>query len=298
MDKVSVTVGLCVKNCAKTIHGALKSIVSQDYPRNSMEIVVVDGESTDGTLSIIKNYVSKTDIKISYFSDEGRGLGVARQIVVDQARGKYVIWVDGDIVLPLDYFRRQVDFMEGNPKVGATRGIEGFPQDKRSRVAILEYVSKRHYFGEKKKKTLSTFAGVYRTRAMKEVGGFDKLITGAGEDIDLTIRMRTAGWLLLLNDTKFYPKYRQTWRELWKQCQWYGYGRYYITHKSGSFEDFWAKIPPIGFISGLRNFFQAYRIAGVKIAFMLPLYAFITDVGWWFGYVKAHFDHYKPDTRK
>ena len=131
---------------------------------------------------------------------------------------------------------------------------------------------------------------------MREVGGFDKLITGAEEDIDLTIRMRAAGWLLLLNESEFYPKYRQTWRELWDQCQWYGYGGYYITHKSGSFQDFWAKIPPIGFILGLRDFFRAYRIVGIKIASMLPFHRFIKDVAWWLGYVKAHLDRYKPDT--
>jgi len=297
MDKVSVTVGLCVKNCAKTVHDALESIVSQNYPTNLMEIVVVDGKSIDGTLSIIKNYLSKTNIKTSYFSDEGNGLGVARQIVFDQARGKYVIWVDGDIVLPPDYFRRQVEFMESNPKVGATRGNVGFPQDKQSKIAVLEYVSKLHYYNDKRKKTLSTFAGVYRTQAMREVGGFDKSIIGAGEDIDLTTRMRAAGWLLLLNESEFYPKQRQTWKELWEQCQWYGCGGYYITHKSGSFEDFWAKIPPIGLILGLRDFFRAYRVAGIKIAFMLPFYRFIKDIAWWFGYVKAYFDHYKPDVR-
>ena len=46
------------------------------------------------------------------------GLGVARQIVVDKACGKYIVWVDDDVTLPKDFVRKQVGYMEQNPHVG------------------------------------------------------------------------------------------------------------------------------------------------------------------------------------
>lgn len=289
---VRITIGICVKNCFDTVIDALESVVTQNYPRKLMEIIVVDGESTDGTLSVVKSYLSKMNIKTLFLSDKGRGLGTARQMVVDKASGKYIIWVDGDIVLPPNYFSKQISFMENNPQVGATRGIERIQPSKQSKVALLEYASKLRYYTEKEKDVLSTFGGVYRTQAIKKIGGFDKLIKGAQEDIDAAIRMNKAGWRLSLNDSEFYPKYKQTWKELFRQYMWYGYGGYYISRKHGDFKSALARIPLFGFFIGLYEIRTVYQVLGFQIAIGLPIYKFLRDIAWWIGYIKGHFNTY------
>ena len=50
--KPKVTVGMCVKNCAATIKEAIESVLNQDFPHELMELIIVDGNSEDETLSI------------------------------------------------------------------------------------------------------------------------------------------------------------------------------------------------------------------------------------------------------
>ena len=119
---MKITVGVCVKNSERTIKGAIDGILNQNYPREQMQVIIVDGCSTDRTLPIIKNMISETDMSVEILSDKGKGLGAARQTVVDNAKGDYIVFVDGDVELQEDFVQKQVDFMEKNPKVAAAVG--------------------------------------------------------------------------------------------------------------------------------------------------------------------------------
>jgi glycosyltransferase involved in cell wall biosynthesis len=114
-----VTIGLCVKNAAKNVKTALNSISIQDYPHQFLKIVIVVDGSSDNTLSLASEFAQKTDIPTIVTFNDDKGLGAARQVVVDNAEGDYIVWVDDDFVLMRDFIRNQVDFMEKNPKVGA-----------------------------------------------------------------------------------------------------------------------------------------------------------------------------------
>lgn len=70
-----VTIGLCVKDSERTIHQSIESILSQKYPMELIQLVVVDGCSKDKTLSIINNETSKSHILVETFSDQGQGTG-------------------------------------------------------------------------------------------------------------------------------------------------------------------------------------------------------------------------------
>jgi len=84
--KPKVTIGFCVKNCEDTVKEALVSVVNQDYPHELIEIIVVDGKSNDRTMQIVKEILSSSDIKAKLFLED-KGLGFARQIVLDNATG-------------------------------------------------------------------------------------------------------------------------------------------------------------------------------------------------------------------
>ena len=59
---------------------------------------------------------SETNVSVEIFSDKGKGLGAARQIIVDNAQGDYVIFADGDTELSDDFVKEQINYMEKNPK--------------------------------------------------------------------------------------------------------------------------------------------------------------------------------------
>jgi len=233
-NRTVITIGLCVKNAEATIDEAVNSISNQDYPHDKMEIIVVDGHSQDKTLKIIKEDLSKTSIKATYLF-ENVGLGFARQIVVARASGDYIIWVDGDIILSKDYVRNQVEFMETHPSVGIAVGSLGL-LDGDNWVATLENVgyvidSQRHH-DKPTSKLLGTEGSIYRIEAVRQVGGFDPNIRGAQEDMDVAYRIRKVGWGLHITKAMFYERQRRTWKAIWRQHYWYGYGLHFMQHKN------------------------------------------------------------------
>jgi len=117
-----VTIGLCVKDSEKTVRESVCSIVKQKYPTELIQLIVVDGCSKDKTMAVINRTTEKTQVKVETYSDKGRGLGAARQIVVNKAVGKYIIFADADVKLFDDFTKKHVSFMEENPNVGVAFG--------------------------------------------------------------------------------------------------------------------------------------------------------------------------------
>ena len=305
---VKVTIGLCAKNSEETVGRAIESIVDQDFPHEPLEAIFVDDGSEDGTLSILSDYAAKMDMPTFVFSSEWRGLGAARQTVVDKARGEYIVWVDSDIILPKDHVRKQVEFMEQNPKVGAARGVDahdwlikdGIQNPKEiNPVQFLEYLGRLNYIYEKdafesRRDVLGVGGGIYRSKAIKEVGGFDRQIRGAGEDNDITARMKKAGWLLYLNRAEFYQTFRKTWKALWDQYFWYGYGAHYVYHKHKGLITLWHWIPVVAFASGIRRSIKAYKVTRRKAAFLSSFHFAFKKLAWCLGFAKSHMNKYRP----
>lgn len=272
-------------------------ILKQDFPFDQMEVIVVDDGSNDKTIPIVVKSLSNIKERFRIFSVEGKGLGTARQTVLENARGKYIVWVDGDIMLPKDHVRKQVEFMEKNPKVGKARAKWGL-LDERNFVANLENLRtlEKNIFDPQQKALTSMFVGIggsiCRVKALKEAGGFDEHIKGAGEDIDIAVRLKKAGWLLSVSDTKFYHRFRKTWKGLWDQYFWYGYGMHYVNHKHRGLFPFWTEIPHIAFLDGVFRSFIAYRSTRRKSSFLLPFLYIFKQTAWCLGAIQSHTDGY------
>ncbi len=78
----------------------------------------------------------------------------------------------------------------------------------------------------KNDKLIGTGGTTFRTKAIKQVNGFDESIKGAGEDTDLILRIKKAGWLLQPNMAELYELHSglSKPKDLWKKYFWYGYG--------------------------------------------------------------------------
>jgi glycosyltransferase involved in cell wall biosynthesis len=287
---IKVTLGLCVKNVEKTIADAMDSILKQDFPTENMELIIVDGFSNDGTLEIIEKYLRQLNIKFAVFKEK-KGLGFARQLVVERAKGKYIIYVDGDMIMARDFVAKQVKFMEKNPKIGMAIGKFQVPSKKVNWIENLEnilWITEDKLFDNVTlSKTLrSTVCGaIFRTEALKQAGGFDPRIKGAGEDMDVYIKTRKIGWLLYsTTDALFCDRRKDNLRSLWRENFWYGYGGHYILHKHKN----------NGVIRPSRFFYfiKVYKMTKQKIAFLLPLIYFFEKFAWGMGYMRAHLDNY------
>lgn len=302
--KPSVTIAMCVKNAEDTIEKAVRSVLLQDYPSERMELIVVDGSSTDKTLTMIKRALVNNDLS-SRFLDEDKGLGFARQLAVDNASGKYIIWVDADMILTNDYVTRQVDFMERNPEVGIAAGRFG-ELPSRTLAASLEnlvyVVTSSAQVGKVKSRILNrkdeeyrfvgTEGSIYRVVTVRQTKGFDIGIEGAAEDVDLGYRVVTAGWKLKRTDATFYESCRESWRDLWKQYVWYGYGGYYLYHKDKGIIPLFEMLPTTGFLVGVLYSTIAYRLTSRKISFLLPFHYLFKRIAWFIGFIRGGIESY------
>lgn len=293
-NKPVVTLGLCVKNIENTISYTMKSILEQDFPHEQMELVVVDGHSTDRTLGIVRKYLLRTDIRSQFFF-ENKGLGLARQIVVDNASGDYIVWVDGDVVIPRCHVQKQVDFMDSKPGVGIGRARYGIWAES-GPIAYLENIP---FVVESMRNDANvplgicgTEGAIYRVEAIKEAGGFDVKIKGAAEDSDLARRILGLGWTALVTDAIFYELCRDSWKALWDEYAWWGYGGHYTLHKAED-RDMPIRMSPLGgLLSGILRFPFAYRLTGRRLLFLLPFHYAFKRLAFCYGFTKAHFENY------
>jgi len=286
LNKIILTIGICTKNSAETVDKTLESIASQDFPLYGVEIIIVDGGSRDKTLEIVRKFLERTKIKGHVFCDKGAGLSSARQIVLDNAQGNYILWVDSDVILSTNFINHQLSFMEKSPHVALVWG-RGCLTETKSLVAavhnLLFCTLDVVYFG----------ATISRTSALREVGGFDTRIKGAAEDVEIKIRLHLNGWKCLINEKAiFYHIPKNTLRDLFKQYSWYGYGDHFLHHKYPKLINIPYRLPPIFFGWGVKLAKKSYKKTRKKESFLIPLLCLFISICWCFGFVKAHGEDY------
>jgi|YelNatPaOPRAMG01_1025707.scaffolds.fasta_scaffold08035_7 glycosyltransferase involved in cell wall biosynthesis len=285
-----VSIGICVKNAEATIKEAIESVLKQDYPHKFLELIIVDGYSKDNTVSIIEKILSNSDLNYKIFY-ENEGLGNARQIVLENSSGKYILWVDGDIILSHNYLRKHVNFMEKNPNVGVAAGKFSFIKETET-ISKLENID--WVVGDYRKRQAFTAdpiriccaGSIFRVNSLKQAGGFDKRIKGACEDIDLAYRIQEAGWRIHFGvNAELQHVGKKKLKSLWKENFWYGYGGHYVIHKHS------AKIHS-SLIEAFQRVSLAYKLTRCKIIFLLPILYLFKKIAWLYGFTKAHIDSY------
>ena len=296
-----VTIGMCVRNCEIYLKEALESIVSQVFPHNLLELVIVDDGSEDRTLETAKQYASKIDFPVKILHTTWKGLGYARNMVVANANGDYILWVDGDMLLSKDFVATLFEFMEKNKEAGISKGKQSLQPSENtlstleaySRAAgrMVNYQSKKTQF-----RSLGTGGAIYRTEAIRQVGGFDENLRGYGEDWDAEIRIRAAGWSLYSLNVEFsdYERYKMNWKSLWRRYWLRGYYTHYFSHKNRGFVMLYRMFPAASFISGLVFSRKLYVSTGKKIVFLLPLQHAFKMSAWFIGFISSHFNSYNP----
>lgn len=297
--EVKVSIGLCVRNAQKTIKTTLECLKRQNFPLGLMEIIVVDDGSSDNTMKIARDVLSKTPIQVKFLSTNGEGrLGKARQLALDNANGRYILWIDGDVETAAKYVQQQVDFMDTHPSVGKARG-NWAQYDGQSLVAFLESMQALQGNSEATPRARSAFTGIgasiCRVAALRQTGGFDENIIGSGEDIDMAIKLRANGWSIAESGAReFFHPFRDTWKGLWAQYFWYGHGGHYLYHKHGNLLPLWHRLPLVAFFLGIRRSLIVHKTAKRKRVFLLPLQYTFKAFAWCAGFCRSHKDGYSP----
>src|SRR5687768_2355859 len=107
----SVTVLMTVKDDVRFVRAAIESVLSQTAP--DLDLVVVDGGSTDGTLDVLKSFVSDSRVRVLQELRPGQLWGLQRGL--DEVRTEYFIQLDSDDMLLPHAAAVLLDFMRNQP---------------------------------------------------------------------------------------------------------------------------------------------------------------------------------------
>lgn len=120
MKNIIVTVGITAYNAQETITAALESVLSQNWPQDRLEIIIVDDASADATPEILRGFAANHNCKLILLSNN-QGVAHARNQIIEQASGDYIAFFDDDDVSSPDRLQKQHEVLAGfkNTGVGA-----------------------------------------------------------------------------------------------------------------------------------------------------------------------------------
>jgi len=119
MENRLVSVIVVVKNGEAFLASAIKSVQEQDY--RPLEIIVVDGQSEDGTAAIAQSFKD-----VRYFFQRNRGIADAYNVGLAAAQGEFVAFLSHDDMWVPRKLSLQVSYLLQNPTVQYTIGMIRF----------------------------------------------------------------------------------------------------------------------------------------------------------------------------
>lgn len=113
MNKKICTIITVCYNSEKTIKKTIESVLNQSY--KGYEYIIIDGNSTDGTVNIIKEYESQFDGRMKWISEPDYGIYDAMNKGIRMASGQLVGIINSDDFYETDAVERMIEAMSEQP---------------------------------------------------------------------------------------------------------------------------------------------------------------------------------------
>jgi len=301
MNKLSfASVIIPCRNEEKFIGKCLDSILANDFPRDRLEILIIDGMSDDGTREIVLSYSKKHPyIKLIDNPEMATTYGLNRGIL--EAKGDVIVRIDAHCYIEPDYIqecfatlmRTGADNVGGLMRPVATNFV--------GKCIALAMGSPfgvgggMFHYAEEEMFVDTVYLGAFRREIFEKVGLYDEKLHYS-EDDELNYRIIKSGGKIFLNyKIKSHYYCRSSLRSLWRQFYNYGYGKTRTLMKHKSLKSYRHFIPAVFILSLVgslalsivdpsfvyllllvlgsyvgASFFVALR-KGLKYSFMLPI---------------------------
>ena len=210
-----VTIAIPAWNEEECMEETLNSLHVIDYPRDKLQIIVVNDGSTDRTQEITEDFIEnkKEDLNIILYNKENGGKASALNFALDKSAGEFFVTFDVDSSIKeedsniLKHLLTQ--FEEDNVAAVCPAMKVRDPENFFQKVQFIEFIINAYY-----KKLMSWMDGVlvcpgpfsvFRTSVCKELGGWDtKNIT---EDMEFTFRMQKKRYRIIQSiETSIYTR--------------------------------------------------------------------------------------------
>lgn len=226
----------------KFIGRCLDSIIAQDYPKDKIEVLILDGRSTDRTREIVKKYTQKYPF-IKVLDNPRKIAPAALNIGIKKARGGIIIRMDAHNVYEESYVSKCVKYLK-EYNVDNVGGIWIMLPANNTIVAKSIALALSYPFGAgnayyrigiKKPRYVDTVPfGCYKREVFDKVGLFDEELL-RGQDAEFNARLRkNGGKILLVPEIVSYYYARDSLSKLWKMHFQYGYFKPLTAKKIGN----------------------------------------------------------------
>jgi glycosyltransferase involved in cell wall biosynthesis len=194
---MNVSVIIPVRNEEKYIRECLSSILNQDYSKEKMEVLVVNGCSSDSTEKIVKE-IAEQHLFIRVLENTQKTVPTAMNLGICAAKGDLIIRMDAHAKYAPDYISKCVEWSlkTGADNVGGPMRAVGSGYLGKA-IALIHQspfglgggkFHDENFSGE----VDTVYLGAFRREVFKKVGMYDERLV-RNQDIELNARIRTAG---------------------------------------------------------------------------------------------------------
>lgn len=226
-----VTLIVAMRNEQKHVARCVESLLAQDYPRDRLEVLFMDGRSTDDTRDIVSRLIADRP-EFALVDNPGKIQSLAWNLGIERARGDLIGIVSAHSELAPDYVTQAVETLErtradlvGGPARAESETVVG--------EAIAMAMSTRFGVGgaefryaQQENEVDTVFMGVCHRALYERIGGFDPEMV-RNQDDELSYRLLENGGRIVCNPRiRSVYRNRATLRSLWKQ--YFDYGRWKV----------------------------------------------------------------------
>ena len=223
--QILVSVIIPCRNEEKFIGKCLDSVIANDYLKDNIEILVIDGMSDDKTREILKDYSQKYNF-IRMIDNPKKFTPFALNIGVKNAKGEIIIRLDAHSIYNKDYISKCIKYLK-EYEVDNVGGIWKIMPSEKTLINKAIVLASSSFFGagnahyrtgySKGLKFVDTvFGGCYKKEVFKKIGLYNENLIRS-QDMEFNLRLKKAGGKILLVPeivTRYYPK--STLKEFFK----------------------------------------------------------------------------------
>lgn len=272
----TVSIIIPIRNEVNFVAQLLDNLLQQDYPSEKVEILVVDGQSDDGTVEIVDRY-QQQDPRIRILTNKKRILPSALNLAIGVAQHEVLLKIDGHAEVPHDYVRTSVAILLQHPEAwgvgGPTVHVGKSTLGRAVAVAMSHPVgvgNAKHRFRDFEGYGEGAAFWTFRRVAFERVGLYDESLVRT-EDDEFNYRLHRAGGKFFLTP-RIQSIYfvRESLKNFAKQYFQYSFWRIPVIRKHRRPTTIRQVVPPLFFIAMFTLAVVGFVLRQPLVALSLP----------------------------
>jgi glycosyltransferase involved in cell wall biosynthesis len=267
-------------NEEKTIALLLEALYKQTYPRAELEVLISDGQSSDGTRQVVANFHhAHPDLCVRIIDNPARSIPAALNRAITASSGAYIVRLDAHSMPYPDYVERCVSALQSGrgDNVGGVWEIHPANPGWQARSIAMAAshplgVGDAHYRFTGQAQAVDTVPfGAYHRTLVEKIGQYDETLL-TNEDYEFNTRVRQSGGVVWLDPairTVYFarPDLAALSRQYWR----YGYWKARMLRRYPEAIRWRQALPPVFVLSILALLVLAVWLPLVRWIFVLEL---------------------------